>query len=207
MPDLDIVERRIPSHWRRPYRLMKGGQSAEIVAEAVLKAIAAQLRCDKGVPAFDQGLRRLSIPSSPARSHNKTLSAVANEAERRLGQRAPVHQLRRASRRVQALADAGRALPTPGVLGREYAWELARHFLFGRVEPTLIGPDKRFGSPGNLLEFERRVREESKIGLSQLGNRLARSPSSSKIRAPRRRRPIRSTSQLLDEPILGGKQR
>jgi hypothetical protein len=205
MPDLDIVERRIPCHWRSPYRLIKGDLPIEDVVEGVIKAIAAQIRADHWAPPFEERLSRLQDRSMRQARPKLTIAGVSERIESRFSRRTPTHEFEKASRRLATLASASRTDFTATNLAREYCWELARHHLFGRLEPTLVGSSRRFRSIDELLRFEQKVRESADPSLEQLGRKLALSPASTKVRAPRRQRPRRSTAELLQEPISGSR--
>ena len=75
MPDLDIVERHLFRPWRAPYRLLQGGHSPEFVAEAAIKAAAATLRDDHGIPGFEP-LCQASVRARNEAEGVKTLGEV-----------------------------------------------------------------------------------------------------------------------------------
>jgi len=156
MPDLDRVERTLSHLWQAPYRLLKGNQSAEIVAEGLVRSVAAELREQGGVPEFELFLQACIAPeqrSEPVR----TLSDVSHFIEQRFGQVRKIKLLSSAARRVQAKVVAGRVLPAPSQLASEFLRTLIRHHFFAKVTLRLVGEKRRFKDVTEAREFERRI--------------------------------------------------
>lgn len=198
MPDLDIVERRIKSHWRGPYRLIKGGQPIELVAGTALKAATAQIRIDGGVLGFSE----LALVLQPASTSNSSMAAVTREVERQFGQSQAVKILGRAFLRQQALVAEGKMLPSPQALASDYCWELIQHHLLGRVEPTLVGKGCRFENLDALRSYKNKVRSIIEPDLKRLATRITTNPENRRIRAPARQRHRSSVETLLSKPIF-----
>ena len=200
MPDLDIVERKIAQWWRPAYRLLKGGQPREIVAAALVKALAAELRASKGIPRLQEFSAALEQRPDLAR-----LSEVARELERKFeaGEYRVGQNLARAARAEGVRVALGSSLPSREKLAKEHCWQLCRHYLFGRVEPTLVGSGRPFPNTAELRVYEERCREVMEPDLDGLVKRLARHPDGQKLRAPAVRRRKRSTAELIDAPLVG----
>lgn len=199
MPDLDIVEQKIKPHWRKPYQLIKGGQPDDLCVDALIKALAAELRETQGIPAFEE----LS-----AATVARDLSTIAKQIERRFDSpvmKDPVQILERATKRCRAKIDAGLALPHPERLARVHCEELIKHSLLGRLKPTLVGMGRRFSNIESMLRFEARIVRAARPQLEKISRRLAENPKDAKIRAPRSLRKRNSTAELLDTPITPAK--
>lgn len=200
MPDLDIVERQIKSHWRKPYRLLKGGHPVEFVADALIKTATAQIRLDGGVRGFPELARALQIPS--VCTTPETFGAVARDIEHQFAHERPVKILSRVCLRQQAHIDEGKMLPCAKDLASDYCWELMQHHLLGRVEPTLIGGGRRFEDLDSFHRYRRELRSTLEPQLGQLATKIVANPDNRNIRAPAHRRPRLSVEALLGQPIF-----
>lgn len=197
MPDLDIVERNIPSYWRKPYRLMKGEQPLEVVVAELIKAATAQLRVDRGIPGlaeFDTAIRRAPDPV--------TLARFVRELERRFVNYRAGQNLSRAARRQAVLIANGGALPSQVGLAKDYFCQMWSDYIFGRIEPTLVGPGRPFHNLAEVRAYEQRCREMASPALDSLAKRLARQPTGERLRAPTVWRKRRSTAELIDSPLV-----
>jgi hypothetical protein len=53
VPDLDQIQRSLNPGWRRPWNLLKGGHSLDLVAESLVDAVGNSIRRNAGEPAFE----------------------------------------------------------------------------------------------------------------------------------------------------------
>jgi hypothetical protein len=84
MPDLDVVERNLSGPWRGAYRLVKGKQPFQALHDALIRALAAQLRMEGGIPALaetSEAVARAASREGTARS----LAELSRNLERRFG--------------------------------------------------------------------------------------------------------------------------
>jgi hypothetical protein len=204
MPDLDIVERGLCRHWRRPYRLIKGGHPSESVGEAVIKATAATLREDQGIPALgslcDACNKAYSDPSGV-----KTLAEVGRSLEQEFGQQPAVKLAARSAQRSLIELQYGRALPGPVALAKEYLKSLLRHHFFAKViTGRLVGEGQRFHDIQEARQFESRIWSHIEPQLIEIARRLVADPTASTLRAPNSPRRRRTTAELLEAPLIQG---
>jgi hypothetical protein len=200
MPDLDIIERSLKGSWRAPYRLMKGGHPPEVVADALIKAAAATLRGDGGLPGFEAILEACMQAHAPGDAV-RTLAEASRSIEQRFGQRHEAKLLARAAQRSKAQFDAGRALPSPLHLDKETLRELLRHSFFSRVTGKLVGEQKRFTDVQRAREYEANVWSCAEPQITKLASRLAADPTASRLRAPQSPRKRQTTAELLNAPL------
>lgn len=201
MPDLDIVEREIKSPWRKPYRLLKGGHPVEFVADALIKTATAQIRLDGGVPGFPELARALQTSSVSTTSG--TLAAAARNIEHQFDHYRPVKILSRVCLRQQAHIDEGKTLPCVKDLASDYCWELMRHHLLSRIEPTLIGNGRRFEDLNSYHRYCKELRSNLDPQLRQLATKIVANPENRNIRAPAHRRPRPSVEACVKENLVG----
>jgi hypothetical protein len=200
MPDLDIVQRRLLRHWRAPYRLTKGNHPAESVAAALVTAVAATLRDEGGIPAFES-LCAASRGMSASVSGTKTLAEVSRAIEQEFGQQRAVKLAARAAQRNALEIHYGRALPGPLSLAKEYLRQLLDHHFFSKAITPLIGEGKRFSDTQEARQFESSVRSYAEPKLTEIAKRLSVDPTASRLRAPKSPRHHRTTAELLEEPL------
>jgi len=200
MPDRDVIERGLTRAWREPYRLLKGGHEAEIVAESLVRAIAADLRGCGGLPAFERVLEAY-MKASPPRGKVRSLAEMSRTIEHEFGKSRETQLLTRAAQRSAAKAEAGRLLPGAVPLAKEFLRSFLRHNFFSRVMGRLIG--KRFTDIQAARAVEARVWQCLEPQLSRLARSIAANPEAGDWRAPRAERAHRSTADLLDAPLAG----
>jgi hypothetical protein len=202
MPDQDIVERSLNRFWRRPYRLTKGGHSPGVVAESLVKSLAATLREEGGMPGFQQiAVARLEALAAPNGAAH--LAEEARVVEQDLCQQQSVKLLVRAAKRDLVLVLAGRALPTDEGLVKEYLKEQLEHEFFSRaLSPRLVGPGKTFSCVDEQRDFLALVWSRVEPQVQKLTVRLLADTSATRLRAPASLRPRRSTAELVEEPVL-----
>lgn len=200
MPDLDRVERSLSPYWRAPYRLLKGGHSEEVVAEALLRCLAADLRKRGGVPEYESFLQVCMAPEQ-RQEPLKTLADVGRSIEQRFGQSRDAKLLSQTMQRTRAKIEAGRALPSSPYFAEEFLGTLLRHNFFAKVTHLVVGKERRFKDVIEARAFERRVCQELEPQIPKLARRFAADPTASKLRAPKSLRPRLSTAELLDTPI------
>ncbi|HEX9943155.1 MAG TPA: hypothetical protein VGG03_14135 [Thermoanaerobaculia bacterium] len=200
MPDLDIVARGLTNPWRSAYHLMKGGHPPEVVAESLVKTLAAELREAGGIPGFEP-LLAAYLQAQSEGDGARTLAEMSRDIEQRFGQQRSVKLLARAAQRNLARVEAGRALPASLSLAREHLQSLVQHHFFSKTTGRLIGPRKRFATIQEAREFESRVWASLEPQLTEIAHRLMSNPTASKLRAPRSRRQRRTTAELLDTPV------
>lgn len=199
MPDLDKVERNLPPAWRPACRLVKGGQPTEEVAKAVMKVLARTLREKGGVPELDSLVGILQRRDGGLLD-DRSLAAVAS----RLGQRM---ETRNGKLAVAALLRQGVSGPMSVLLGppderlaEAFLERMVEHVFLSRQRDYLIG--KRFASRQEALAFETELMAMLKPRLAELGKRLVKDSSATRLRAPSFPRPRRkSTRELLDQPL------
>jgi hypothetical protein len=205
MPDLDIVERRLTKAWRAPYRLIKGGHPAKLVADSLVKAAAATLRESGGMPGFED-LSAQFAPLSPLAGRTRTLEDASRALEQRFGQREATKLLVRAFNRSQAKIEAGRALPGPSQCAQEYVRLIFSHHFFDKLSNRLIGEGKRFATVDEARTFEATVRGYLEPQLIRLTRSLIADPTASNLRAPKALSSRRTTAEILDASVSEGWQ-
>jgi hypothetical protein len=200
MPDRDRVERSLRPPWRAPYRLLKGGQPLEAVADALSRSIAKELR-DQGAGSGFEPFLRLAVASESQPVSGKTLADVSRSLEQGFGQDRNAKLLARTMQKTRAKINAGQALPGARPFAEEFIRASIKHHFFAKVIFPSIGRKKRFGDVMEARDFERSVWKLLDPQLSKLANRLADNPNASGLRAPNSLRKRLSTSDLLDTPI------
>ncbi len=195
MPDLDIVERGLRKHWRKPYKQMKGRQPPEAVADAVIKALAATLRDDGGMPAFEE-VAAVALPVSSGSGSSRSFAEATRAIEMQFHQRRPVKLLAQAAQRHMAKVKRGRAIPGRASLADEYCRSLLDHHLFSKVN----GAGQEDGQGGRECEAEAKAAMEPQ--LRAVVRQLLADPTARKLRAPKSPHRRRSTAELLDEPLV-----
>jgi hypothetical protein len=200
MPDLDRVERTLSPHWRVPYRLIKGGHSAELVGEALIRGVAAEIRKQGGVPEFGPFLQVYLAPEQRPESL-KTLADVGRAIEQSFGQSRDAKLLSQTMQRTRAKIEAGRALPSSRHFAEEFFGVLLRHHFFAKVTHRIVGVKRRFTDVTEARAFEHRVYQVLEPQIAKLARRFVADPTSSTLRAPKSLRPRLSTAELLDTPI------
>jgi hypothetical protein len=203
MPDLDIVARNLRKPWRAAYQLMKGGSSPDIVAESLVKALTTELREGGGLPGFELLLAACNKAQSE-RGSMKTLAEVIRGIEQRFEQHQSVKLLARTVQKNFAEIEAGRVLPGPDSLVREHLQSVTRHHFFSRMGGRLIGQGKRFANIQEARDFEKAVWSSAGAHLAEIVRSLLSDPTASGLRAPKSRRRLRTTAEIIDAPIVDG---
>jgi hypothetical protein len=198
MPDLDIVERKLPPEWRRAYKLIKGSHELEAVAEEILKALARTLRDRGGAPGLEESAQAL-YRHDRGFLDDRSLVAFAAKLEQ---------EQETANGKVLALSVMDQNVSGPdGFLRGAPNMRLAKRFLVRLVERCLFAQQrdylvgKRFTSRAQAVETETRLLGLMESGLSKIASQLAEDSSAKNLRAPRSAQRKKSTRELLDQPL------
>lgn len=200
MPDLDIVSRTLKKPWRSPYKLLKGGHPAEMVAASLISALAATLREEGGLPDFGTLLAN-TRGTPPERRSAQTLAEASRALEQKFGQQQAAKLLARSVLRNSAQVEAGMALPGPLPIIEEFLRSQVRANFLAKINGRLVGT--LFLSSESLRIFEEAMWTQIEPGIIKLARSLMEDPTASKVRAPRSPRRRHSTAELLDLPVSG----
>lgn len=203
MPDLDIISRHVPRGWRTPMRLLLNRAApGEEVGRAILRALTACLRENRGFPGFNDFLSVLRARGAGQIDAHAAYTLV-DAIERQYAHQRHAKIAGRAARQMVAeFGQAGRLdANLPEALAHRCCRSLIDHNLLGYVTPQAVG--KHY--PG-AAEAEARGRECLDILREQL-RRVARGVAFDAacrgIRAPKL--PAyhrRVTRELLDQPLM-----
>ena len=192
MPDLDIIERQLTRHWRRPYHLACGQDTTpELMGGAIEHSLAAMLRDAGGCPGLPeigvvlwQTLQGAEIAwPSPTSSDTKIVRAAKEEALR--------------LRESQSLKSVASESETQRALAAAVVKRIVNGYLFSPTRDRLI--HERFGTYKNQVAFERACLEQARVG--KVAEQLLRKPDGAGFRASPRLRQRLSTRELLTKPV------
>jgi hypothetical protein len=198
MPDLDVVARNLNGPWRGAYRLFKGKQPFQLLRDALVKALAAQIRKEGGIHALAEVFEALA---KAARERNgRSLAEVSRSIERRFGFSASARGTAAAALKLLSAIEGGRSLPSTEALAVERCIEILERNFFGRLQP-FVGPQRPLA---DFLSIDQ-LRNDCLAGLSpfihEIARRLVKDPRGSGLRAPASRSRRKMTRDLLDEPL------
>lgn len=201
MPDLDIVERQLRRHWRAPYRLLQGGCPPEDVADLLIKALAATVRDDGGIPGFGflcEATTRVFSEGGGV----KTLAEMGRRLEQEFGQRRSVKLAARAAQKNLVESQYGSSLPGPLAFAEAHLNTLLEHHFFAKVVTgASVGEGKRFRNIQEARQFAASVHACAEPQLKKMAKKVVSDPTASKLRAPKSSRRQRTTAELLDAPL------
>lgn len=202
MPDGDVIERGLRRRWKRPYRLLGSGVSDREVARSILKALAAQLRDDCGVPSFQA---TAGVLETLLRDGNRE-AAYSRLRRLRLTTSRSEMLLDDAARACIAQVGAGQVSPTDmidtaGYLARTLLSRSVDSGFAGRIRPDLVAEGRDV-----VRAFEARMGAIMRIAepaIQSLAETLVADPSAQGLRAssvgPRQRL---TTDALLNVSLL-----
>lgn len=199
MPDKDVVERNLRGPWRAVYRVLKGGQPVSVYGGLMLKALAAQLRLERGLAALEEMSDAVTEAASRQGSA-RTLAETTREIERRFGFSPSARGTAAGALRLLGEIEAGQALPGGEALAVARCWEILERNFFGRLQ-RFVGPQLQFPDFASVDQMREACRSFLASGIQGVARRLANDPEASHLRAPAslKRRPV--TPQLLEEPL------
>ena len=197
MPDLDHLPYNIRRHWRKSGTVaaVSGRQDHITVADCTEKAIAAALR-HGAAEHVDLLAEALSVaPADRPGAVDRVVEMLPRTWVAGVG-RCFVDAARLMARGVDltdgASHNVGLAeLTTKGL--RRMAWQQC----FAPLEPDCVPRD--FATSGDYYRYVSECLDATRF--EHLADQLLSRPSPSGIRAPRRRRPRKTTEELLHAPI------
>lgn len=195
MPDGDVISRGIRWAWRPAYEGIQAHAPATIVASRVAKAVARSLRTTGGVPAFNRVVD-LVRQRQDGRLSDQDLASGLRRLRRE--DRLVTHTIIHAATRCAALLPPG--ADTQKALASTIVHELARVELFDKARVSLV--EDQLADADGADAYVAECVDASKVDLGKLADQLARSPTSSRFRAPAHRQPRVSTADLLNRSIL-----
>lgn len=197
MPDLDRVERVLHPAWRVPYNLIKGGQPAEEIYRAILKALARLIREEgglEGLANFVRAMQRHEAGQLDRRGFYEVVALLDHQMQTIDGK-----LLARAAHRPRI---AGAILQGPPAerLVRQFLMLKIEHGLFSQQRDYLVG--KCFASRREALRFETETLGGLRRELGDLARSLSSGIDAKRVKAPRLRGiKKKSTRELLDERL------
>jgi len=215
VPDQDFFRKTGPI-WRtvREKALARQGSDQE-VADDCLRALSKTLRMAQGCPGFDELVEVLF--TFQREQERQPLIAFAGELD--LGEAFAVFALierkHKGHRVTKVAARATKSLLVemntrdlcnrhltsglPQILAERVCSSLVDHHLFGRSRGHLAL--HAFRSFSAIRHWENGVRNHMAIGSTKIAKQLARDPSASRLRAPRRSMRSESTRDILGESL------
>ncbi|MXY00684.1 MAG: hypothetical protein F4Y67_07675 [Chloroflexi bacterium] len=206
MPELDRFERSFGAGWRRAFNYARNGDSSiNEIGDALVKSLAATLRDRNGIPGMDDlvGIIR-------GKSDSISIEAFA-QLDR-------IERVHRGHRHTKIGADVAKTMLVAAELDPEgfsgTAIEFAEqicirlldHEFFDRARSHLIEVGK-LQSHEESHQWQRSVLEHLAPAIKKVAEQLVEDPQCSRLRAPKRTVPIKSTEDLLYEDLAAGAER
>ncbi len=189
MPDDDRFPRYLSPAWRKVLGCLEGHDSAERVADAVTKAVAATIRTIHGVPSLPSLAEKMREAASGGDSLRFGSPAGRENVPTKIAERAAATLAVTMQRELALVSPTDATL----LLAQRVVKDLAYHYGFDRMVQAL--PQESYGH-GDL----RMVMTAALAGdpMAKLAARFASRPNGEGLRAPARRGPKRALADLLD---------
>jgi hypothetical protein len=193
VPDQDVIPHSIRGAWRRPYRALTSGYSAEDVGRTVTRALVASIRKEGGMPWAP--VLAAGIEQSRAAGSREPWEAARRQALRRSG---GVAGLRLALEQAEGLLADETGRPAT-----DAETALVMTTLEREVEARVLAPARRelverLGGYEAEQEYEHSVLDY--VPIQQIADSVIQHRDGKGLRAPRQSR-RKSTAELLEEPL------
>lgn len=196
MPDDDRIPRNLTGKWNKVLRCLRNRLPTVDTTDAVASAIAETIRDEHGVP---------DLPVIAARMQQAVAAGASVHSRIPGSGRARVHVptdvAERAAAGFAATMQSELALVSPAqaafLLARRVVAGLANAYGLDRIVPLLAAEGSY--TTGELQRLFTEILASDQV--SKLAKYLLKRPTGEGLRAPRRRRARRQTSDLLNTPI------
>ena len=208
VPDQDRLPKGLAPGWRKPYRLIVGGQATQDVAGYVLRALAATLRHSGGIPAFEALFRAIDRVAAmaiglfaPSRDHFR---AAVDSIDRTVVAAGSHHHTQVASVVAKRFLSVLQAGPHNHYDRRSFAYDtcvrLIQHYLLSHRSAFVR--EGAFPDLASAGSFESALLNTLKPNLESMARRISDDPGCSRLRGSGPKIEKRSTADLLDTNLL-----
>ena len=200
VPELDRFERSFGAGWRRAFNYARNGDSSiDEIGDVLVKSLAATLRDRNGIPGMNELVEIIRRKSD----------SISIEAFAQLDRIDLVHG---GHRHTKIGTDVAKAILVAAELDPEgqsgTAIELAKqicirlldHEFFDRARSHLIEVGE-LNSHDESHQWQRNLLERVAPAVTRIAEQLVEDPQCSRLRAPNRTVPIKSTEELLYEDL------
>lgn len=182
MPDLDVLVRGLPAGWSQPFRLAQGENEVSLVAESLVRSLAADLR-KRGLPFFPRLVEIVILVANGVITADTGRHLLRDLVRDQGGGRQVQVAARAVSSLIVAIERGEVSAPDAEAIARAVCTEMVESCFVAPAKPAL---EERLGrSAEDNDAWADSLRDAARDGINHVASAIVRDPSGKFVRAPR----------------------